>query len=101
MLPDEVLAGLGFLIVSLAFVASVIIFVFCAWTFIDAVKRPDHEWLAAGQNKVVWLVVLGGSWLIGLSLLAALVYWFWPRRALVRAQGGHADTPPPLGYGPH
>lgn len=83
---DGALFGLAYAIVLLASVASIIIFVFCAWVLIDAVKRPERDWQTADQNKVLWLVILGGSWLVGIPFIAGLMYVLWPRPALMRAQ---------------
>jgi protein-S-isoprenylcysteine O-methyltransferase Ste14 len=94
---DNASAGLGIGLILLFLLVGLVATVFCIWAVVDAVKRPDHEWAAAGQNKVVWLVVLLGSWFVGFALIAALVYWFWPRPALIRAQGGVGG--PQAGYG--
>ena len=33
-------------------------FAFWLWALIDAVQRPDAEWEQAGQNKLIWILVL-------------------------------------------
>jgi hypothetical protein len=40
------------------------------WGIIDAAVRPDSAWAAAGQSKVVWVLVQ-----IFLSILGTAVYF--------------------------
>lgn len=40
------------------------------WGIIDAAIRPDAAWAAAGQNKVVWVLVQ-----IFLGVLGAIAYF--------------------------
>lgn len=49
------------------------------WSLIDAVRTDDQTWSAAGQNKLVWVVVI-----ILLSLLGTILYVAIPRPALKR-----------------
>jgi len=39
--------------------------VFPVWGIIDAAIRPDAAWAAAGQSKVVWVLVQIFLWVIG------------------------------------
>lgn len=58
----------------------VVIFVgFPIWGIIDAATRPDSEWAAADQNKIVWLLVQVFLWVIG-----SLVYFLAIRPKLSR-----------------
>lgn len=54
---------------------------------VDLLRRPSWQWGAAGQNQVVWalVVVLG-------HLVGALVYWLVARPALRRVE----ETLPPM-----
>ena len=49
---------------------------------VDLLRRPSWQWTAAGQNQVVWalVVVLG-------HLVGAVVYWLVARPALRRVEG--------------
>ncbi|MCP4226106.1 MAG: hypothetical protein GY773_22445, partial [Actinomycetia bacterium] len=31
---------------------------FWVWSLVDAIQRPDAEWEQAGQNKLIWILVL-------------------------------------------
>ena len=33
-------------------------FAFWVWSLVDGLKRPDAEWERAGQNKLIWILVL-------------------------------------------
>ena len=86
----------GMLLVALAS------FVVWVWSIIDAAKRDDTEWAAAGKNKVLWIVLIA---LLG--VLASLVYLVAARPALKEAARKQRSglgslaagfTPPP-GYG--
>jgi len=50
------------------------------WGIIDAAMRPDSVWLAAGQSKIVWVLVQVFLWTIG-----AAVYFFAIRPKLAAA----------------
>lgn len=49
------------------------------WSLVDALRINDQTWNAAGQNKVVWVVVI-----IFLGLLGSALYVAVPKRALKR-----------------
>lgn len=50
---------------------------------VDAIRRSDEQWAAAGQNKVLWVLLM-----VFLGGLVTLVYVFYPRPALKRAAAG-------------
>jgi asparagine N-glycosylation enzyme membrane subunit Stt3 len=50
--------------------ASLALFVFQAWAFIDAVSRRPDAFVAAGKmTKPAWLIILG------LALVAHMLFW--------------------------
>lgn len=53
--------------------------IFWVWSLIDAIKRPEAEWVAAGQNKLVMVLVIA---LLG--FVGSFVYLFAARPALLR-----------------
>ena len=53
--------------------------VFWIIALVDALRFTDAEWTAAGQNKLVYVLVL-----IFLGFIGALVYWFVARPELVK-----------------
>ena len=56
-----------------------------------AVARPDHQWVSAGQNKTMWIVLLAvGALACGpVGFVLALVYLFSIRPRL-QSEGGYA-----------
>lgn len=70
------------------FLVSVIPFVLWVITLVDAVKTPDPVWEAAGQNKLLWVLLI-----ILASCIGMILYWFIPRPAL-KAAGGETGTTP-------
>ena len=52
---------------------------FWIWSIVDATRTPDHVWTAAGQNKILWIVLIAV-----LGVVLSLVYVLWPRPELRR-----------------
>jgi hypothetical protein len=50
------------------------------WSLVDVLRIPDQRWAAAGQNKVLRVVLI-----VVLGLLGSLLYTLMPRRKLGRA----------------
>lgn len=46
------------------------LFAFPLWGIIDAAVRPDSQWRAANQNKIVWVLLQ-----IFLGIIGAIVYF--------------------------
>ena len=61
------------------------------WGIVDAAIRPDPVWAAAGQNKVVWVIIQIFLWTLG-----AVIYFVAIRPKLVAA----ADRPARAGLSP-
>jgi uncharacterized RDD family membrane protein YckC len=49
------------------------------WSLVDAVRIPDQRWDAAGENKVLWVILI-----VVLGLLGSLLYVLMPRKKLGR-----------------
>jgi hypothetical protein len=47
---------------------------------VDIVKRPDWEWKLAGQEKILWIVLVV---LINFLAIPSLIYWFNIRKKLI------------------
>ncbi len=63
------------------------------WALIDAAMRPNQEWVAAGQSKVLWLsiiVIVAIASCLTLGWLSALLYALVPRREMTRSPGSTA-----------
>lgn len=91
--------GMGFVLVFV--VVALAVLVFWVYTIIDAARRPDAEWSAINQNKLVWVLVLVGGGIFGAPLIVSLVYFFWPRPQLkaVSSSGvvaGQGFSSPPV-----
>ena len=58
-------------------------FVFWIWSLVDAIQRPDSEWEQAGQNKLVWILVL-----IFIGFIGSIIYLLVARPALEEVKRG-------------
>jgi hypothetical protein len=76
------MAGLGAPELIIIFVLLVFV-VLPVWGIIDAATKPESVWAAAGQNKLVWVVVQ-----IFLGVLGAAVYFLAIRPKLKAAGTG-------------
>jgi hypothetical protein len=47
---------------------------------VDMVKRPDWEWKLAGQEKILWILLVV---LVNFLAIPALIYWFNIRNKLI------------------
>jgi hypothetical protein len=93
--------ALGGLFILLGFGLAVAMLVFWVWGIVDAARRPDAQWQAAGHSKALWLGVIVGTGLLGcftFGWLGSLLYILIPRPALQRALFT-PPLPPAPGYG--
>lgn len=70
------LIGGAFLIFLLIILAS---FVLWIWAIVDVVRTPDPVFTSAGQNKIVWAIVV-----VFLHWIGALIWLFAGRPQLRR-----------------
>lgn len=75
------------LLVLFALVVMVAFLVPWLLALVDALRRPDGEWAAAGQNKLLWVLVIVFAGFVG-----AIVYFAVALPALNRAHGGAIGT---------
>ena len=68
--------GLGFFILVIVLL-GLAGFAFWVWALVDALQRPDDEWQHAGQNKLVWILVM-----IFLGILGSFIYLVVARPSL-------------------
>ena len=67
ILGNGAYAPLAYFFVALAVAA----FVVEAWSLIDAITRPAQAFVAAGkQTKLIWLIILGIAFVLGLYAAA-------------------------------
>ena len=64
----------------LFFIVGIGSFVMLIVSLVDMVKRPDWEWKLAGQEKVLWILLVI---LINFLAIPALIYWFNIRQKLI------------------
>ncbi len=50
---------------------------------VDIVKRPDWQWKVAGQEKVLWLLLVI---LVNILAIPSLIYWFVIRKKLIAVE---------------
>ncbi len=90
---DAVGLGIGaFAIICWVVFALIGLFLFIVWiiAIVDCAKRKKEEFPSDAENaKTIWLVILIASWAVGLSWLAAILYYFMvmkkkPRNKIVK-----------------
>lgn len=69
------MGGLGFLLLLMGLGT----FVVWVYALFDLLRRPEDEWRAAGQDRLLWALVV-----IFLSLIGAVLYLVIARPALER-----------------
>lgn len=75
-------ALLYWLVVSIPLIVGLV-------AFLDVARRPSWVWALAGKSRLLWLCLLGMTWLtLCGGLLVAPIYWIWVRPDLVRAERG-------------
>ncbi len=64
------------------------------WAVIDALVRPDSDWMAADQNKTAWVIglLVGPLVLFPLGIMVSLVYLVAIRSKLGRVARGYSPT---------
>lgn len=73
--PGDVDAGLG----SAAIVLLLPVVLAALWlvALVDALRRPESQWSAAQQNRLLYVLLM-----VFLSLVGAALYWFIARPKL-------------------
>ena len=65
----------------LVFLMALPLFVFHIWALIDVLRTPQDVWSAAGQNQMLWGIVV-----LFLSLIGPVLYLIIARPQLLAAQ---------------
>jgi hypothetical protein len=55
---------------------------------VDIAKRPDWQWKLAGQEKILWLLLV---LLINVFAIPSLIYWFNIRQKLIAVESAAAS----------
>ena len=69
-----------FLFPFIIFIGSVVMLIVA---LVDIVKRPEWQWKLAGQDKILWLLLVI---LVNILAIPALIYWFSIRTKLMAVQ---------------
>ena len=99
---DEGWAGAVCGIYACIGVFGIISLVFWIWMLVDLIGRQEYEFPnSSGSSKTTWLIVMFASWILGLALIAAIVYYFMVFKKIKR---GTVQPPavagPPATYQP-
>jgi hypothetical protein len=87
-------AGVGIaLLFILYFVVIIGSLVMLIVALVDIIRRPDWQWKLAGQEKILWLLLVI---LVNFLAIPSLIYWFNIRRKLIRVERAAATGQ----YGP-
>jgi hypothetical protein len=80
--------GIGLVIFFIAWVVIGIgSLVFLIVALVDIVKRPEWQWKMAGQEKILWLLLVI---LVNFLAIPSLIYWFSIRKKLQAVEEGAA-----------
>ncbi len=105
-------AGIGIAVLVILYVVVIVgSLVFFIMALVDIVKRPDWQWKLAGQEKVLWILLVI---LVNFLAIPSLIYWFHIRKKLMAVERaaldgqfgpGHMtyggwEPGPPAPYGP-
>ncbi|MGO8872718.1 MAG: DUF2510 domain-containing protein [Acidimicrobiales bacterium] len=69
-----------FVLYFVAIIGSVVMMVVA---LVDIVRRPEWQWRIAGQEKVLWLLLVI---LVNVLAIPSLIYWFRIRRSLIAVE---------------
>ena len=65
----------------LVFLMALPLFIFHIWALVDVLRTPQDVWAAAGQNQMLWGIVV-----LFLSLIGPVLYLIIARPQLLAAQ---------------
>lgn len=94
--PFGVAVGVLVLIWAVLMIGVIALTVWWIIVLVDVVKIPDHQYVAAGTEKLTWVLVVVLAGQIG------AIIWYLTKRNDVKAMAGVAPPPmlPPPGWYP-
>lgn len=94
-IADDAGAGIGFFAIFFIvwFVIAIGSLVLMIVALVDIARRPDWQWKLAGQEKILWLLLVI---LVNLLAIPSLIYWFSIRKKLQAVEAAAANGQ----YGP-
>jgi hypothetical protein len=88
-IADNAGVGIGiavfFIVWSVVVIGSLVMLIVA---LVDIVKRPDWQWKLAGQEKILWLLLVI---LVNFLAIPSLIYWFNIRKKLQAVEAAAAD----------
>ncbi len=72
-----------FVLFALYFVVVIGSLVMLIIALVDIVRRPEWQWRLAGQEKVLWILLVI---LVNLFAIPSLIYWFNIRKKLIAVE---------------
>jgi hypothetical protein len=90
---------MGLLVIALISAASLGALVGLVVALVDIVRRPEWQWKLAGEEKIVWILLVC---LVNVFAIVSLIYWFNIRNKLVaveRAAAAGQFGPGHIGFG--
>lgn len=89
------LGALGAVVVLLVFAVIVGSFAMLVVALVDIIRRPDWQWTIAGQEKVLWVLLV---LLVNVLAVPSLIYWFAIRKKLMAVERAAAGGQLGPGY---
>ena len=87
-IADDAGVGIGFaLFFIIWFVIAIGSLVMLIVALVDIVRRPDWQWKLAGQEKILWLLLVI---LVNFLAIPSLIYWFNIRKKLQAVEAAAA-----------
>src|SRR3984957_2619036 len=88
-IADDAGVGIGFALIVIVWFAVVIgSLVMLIVALVDIIRRPDWQWKLAGQEKVLWILLVI---LVNFLAIPALIYWFNIRKKLIAVEKAAAS----------
>jgi hypothetical protein len=81
--------GVFFLLFFGVFIGSFVVWI---WGIVDVCRIPDHQYRAAGTEKVMWVLVV-----VLVQAIGAIIWYFVKRKDVLAAAYG-VPAPPPGWY---
>jgi hypothetical protein len=82
-------AGVGIAVLILLYVIVIVgSITMLVVALVDIVKRPDWQWKLAGQEKVLWILLIV---LVNFLAIPSLIYWFNIRKKLIAVEQAAAS----------
>jgi hypothetical protein len=74
-----------FILIFAVSIGAVVLLVIC---LVDIVKRPEWQWKLAGQEKILWILLVA---LVNFLAITSLIYWFNIRQKLMAVEQAAAN----------